>query len=64
MADEEEVLDNEDLFKEPAGFYQPDKPATFAEHKLMSGEVLKLRLVGHNPLWVRPFLLLPLSTSS
>ena len=42
-----------DLFKEPEGYFQPDKPATYAEHTLRSGQKLKLRLVGHNPLWVR-----------
>ena len=51
--DDEEPID-ESLFKEPEGYYAPEKPATYAEHTLLlSGETLKLRLVGHNPLWVR-----------
>lgn len=41
-----------DLFQEPEDFYQPEKEATFASHQLLSGKELKIRLVGHNPLWV------------
>jgi hypothetical protein len=48
-SDEGEV----DLFQEPADFYQPEKQATFASHQLLSGTELRIRLVGHNPLWVR-----------
>lgn len=40
------------LFKEPPGFYEAEKPATFSQHTLLSGQTLNLRLVGHNPLWV------------
>lgn len=42
-----------DLFQEPADFYQPEKQATSASHQLLSGKDLTVRLVGHNPLWVR-----------
>ncbi|KAF1831441.1 hypothetical protein BDW02DRAFT_505277 [Decorospora gaudefroyi] len=47
------VSDDEglDLFQEPAGFYESEKQATFASHRLLSGEELTVRLVGHNPLW-------------
>jgi hypothetical protein len=41
------------LFQEPADFYEPEKQATFASHQLLSGQDLTVRLVGHNPLWVR-----------
>lgn len=41
-----------DLFQEPEGYFQPEKPPTYATHKLESGEELKVRLVGFNPLWV------------
>lgn len=41
-----------DLFQEPSDFYEPEKEATFASHQLLSGKELKIRLVGHNPLWV------------
>ncbi|GME49835.1 Nicotinamide N-methyltransferase [Neofusicoccum parvum] len=33
-----------DLFQEPEGYYQPEKPPTYATHKLLSGEELK----GHH----------------
>jgi len=51
MADDsdEEVVD---LFQEPEGFYKPEKEATFVKHRMLNGDELKLRLVGHNPLWV------------
>ena len=42
-----------DLFQEPADYYQPEKQATFASHQLLLGKELTVRLVGHNPLWVR-----------
>lgn len=41
------------LFQEPDDFYQPEKPATVTEYTLNSGEVIRLRLVGNSPLWVR-----------
>jgi nicotinamide N-methyltransferase len=40
-----------DIFQEPESFRLPEKEATFETHKLLSGEELRLRLVGHNPLW-------------
>ena len=45
-----------DIFQEPADYYPPEKEATFASHRLLSGKELTVRLVGHNPLWVRPSL--------
>ena len=51
---EEDILgESDDLFKDPNDFYQLEKPATFEEYTLLSGRKLRLRLVGHNPLWVR-----------
>lgn len=44
--------DGLNLFDEPQGFYQPDKEPTTATHRLLTGQVITLRLVGHNPLWV------------
>ena len=41
------------LFAEPEGYYQPEKEPTFAKHKMQDGTELSLRMVGHNPLWVR-----------
>lgn len=51
ISEDEEPID-ESMYKEPEGYYQPEKPTTYAEHMLLDGAVLKLRLVGHNPLWV------------
>ena len=47
--------DNEglDLFQEPADYYEPEKQPTFASHTTRSGQEIQVRLVGHNPLWVR-----------
>ena len=50
--EDEYDISSSDLFQEPKGYFQDEKPPTFAEHTLLSGEVLRLRLVGHNPLWV------------
>jgi hypothetical protein len=41
------------LFAEPEGYYQPEKQPTFAKHEMQDGRELSLRMVGHNPLWVR-----------
>ena len=41
------------LFAEPDGYYQPEKEPTFAKHEMQDGRELSLRMVGHNPLWVR-----------
>lgn len=60
MSDEEGGLD---LFQEPADYFEPEKEATFATHKLLSGEEFTVRLVGHNPLWVRLHHSLALCTS-
>lgn len=40
-----------DLFTEPADYYPPSPTPTTETHSLLSGHVLTLRLVGHNPLW-------------
>ena len=61
MADikqQDEAISAFDMFEEPAGFYEAPKEPTFAEHKLLSGDILNIRLVGHNPLWVRRIRLL------
>lgn len=50
---DEEDVNNAALFQEPEGYFQPERPATYTEHTLLSGQTLRLRLVGHNPLWVR-----------
>lgn len=56
MSIDDEDFDNDaSLFREPEDFYQQDKPPSFVEYTLANGKSLKLRLVGHNPLWVRSF---------
>ncbi|KAK3109549.1 Protein N-terminal and lysine N-methyltransferase efm7 [Teratosphaeriaceae sp. CCFEE 6253] len=50
------VSDDEDdttagLFQEPDDFYLPEKQPTSVEHRMLNGQVLTLRLVGHSPLW-------------
>lgn len=52
MPSDDEGFGDTDLFREPEGYYQPTPPATYVEYQLKSGELLKLRLVGQNPLWV------------
>ncbi|TKX18185.1 hypothetical protein C1H76_9658 [Elsinoe australis] len=49
MSDSDE--DGLGLFQDPDGFYEAEKPATYVSHQLLDGRTLKLRLVGHNPLW-------------
>ncbi|EER24669.1 nicotinamide n-methyltransferase [Coccidioides posadasii str. Silveira] len=39
------------VFQEPEGFLPPPKPPTFAEHRMLSGETLSIRLVGDHPLY-------------
>ena len=51
------ALDGDDnladsMFREPEGYREAERSPTFTEYHMRSGEVLSLRLVGHNPLWV------------
>ena len=50
-SNEGEELDG-DMFREPDDYFEPEKPASYTELTLRSGQKLRLRLVGHNPLWV------------
>lgn len=50
---EEDDLGAGDLFKDPEGFYPEEKQPTFAEHQLLSGQTVRVRLVGSHPLYVR-----------
>ena len=52
MASEDEDDAIADIFQEPDGYFQPKEPPHFVEHTLLSGQTLRLRLVGSNPLWV------------
>ncbi|KAG0649748.1 N-terminal and lysine N-methyltransferase EFM7 [Hyphodiscus hymeniophilus] len=40
-----------DLFTEPSDYYPPSPKPTTQTHALLTGQVLTLGLVGHNPLW-------------
>ena len=51
LSTEEDDLN--DLFQEPEGYYQDEKAPTFDLYTLRSGQRVKLRLIGHSPLWVR-----------
>jgi hypothetical protein len=42
-----------DLFQDPEGFYPDEKQPTFAEHRMLSGQTVRVRLVGNHPLYVR-----------
>ena len=51
---DDSVAQLDELFQEPSGYYQDEKPHTFAKYRTHKGEELKLRLVGQSPLWVCP----------
>lgn len=46
-------LDAGGLFDVPEGYYPPEKEPTYAEHKMLSGQTVRVRLVGSHPLYVR-----------
>lgn len=48
----EEDLDTGDMFQDPEGFYPEEPPPTFAEHQMLSGQTVRVRLVGSHPLYV------------
>lgn len=50
--DDSDDLGSLNLFQDPEGFYESDKPATFTTYVMKSGRRINLRLVGHSPLWV------------
>ncbi|KAJ5116154.1 nicotinamide N-methyltransferase [Penicillium angulare] len=47
----EDDYETGDLFKDPEGFYQEEKQPTFAEHHMLSGHAVRVRLVGDHPLY-------------
>lgn len=50
-SDEDEILSSA-MFQEPNDYFEPEKPYTYTEYTLLSGQKLRLRLVGLHPLWV------------
>lgn len=49
----EENFETGDMFQEPEGFYPDEPEPTFAEHQMLSGKTVRVRLVGSHPLYVR-----------
>ena len=49
----EEDFETGDMFQEPEGFYPDEPEPTFAEHQMLSGQKVRVRLVGSHPLYVR-----------
>lgn len=45
-------FDSGDLFQDPDGYYPEDAAPTFAEHCMLSGQKVRVRLVGDHPLYV------------
>lgn len=60
----EEDLHTGDLFQDPDGFFEEEKQPTFAEHQMLSGQKVRVRLVGSHPLYVWPATLLPMARKS
>lgn len=40
------------IFEDTGDFYPVEKQPTFAEHQMLSGETIRVRLVGSHPLYV------------
>ncbi|KAJ5884780.1 RNA polymerase II Elongator complex associated protein Kti12 [Penicillium taxi] len=49
MADDD--FETGDLFQDPEGFYPEEEKPTFAEHQMLSGKTVRVRLVGSHPLY-------------
>ncbi|KAJ5621546.1 nicotinamide N-methyltransferase [Penicillium herquei] len=49
MADDD--FETGDLFQDPEGYYPPEEQPTFAEHQMLSGQTVRVRLVGSHPLY-------------
>lgn len=50
----EDDFETGDMFKDPEGFYEEEKPPTFSEHQMLCGTTVRVRLVGSHPLYVCP----------
>ena len=48
----EDDFETGDMFKDPEGFYEAEKPPTFSEHQMLCGTTVRVRLVGSHPLYV------------
>ncbi|CAI7678832.1 unnamed protein product [Penicillium manginii] len=47
----EEDFSTGDMFQDPEGFYPDEPEPTFAEHTMLSGKTVRVRLVGSHPLY-------------
>ncbi|KAJ5692720.1 Protein N-terminal and lysine N-methyltransferase efm7 [Penicillium macrosclerotiorum] len=47
----EDDFDTGDLFQDPEGFYPEEAPPSFAEHQMLCGKMVRVRLVGSHPLY-------------
>jgi nicotinamide N-methyltransferase len=54
MADnhDDDELGASNLFEDPEGFYPEEEQPTFSEHQMLSGQTIRVRLVGSHPLYV------------
>lgn len=48
----EDDFDTGNMFQDPDGFYPQEEQPTFAEHQMLSGQTVRVRLVGSHPLYV------------
>jgi nicotinamide N-methyltransferase len=55
----EEDFSTGDMFQDPEGFYPDEPEPTFAEHTMLSGKTVRVRLVGSHPLYVGQLAQLP-----
>ncbi|KAJ6181320.1 hypothetical protein N7519_011781 [Penicillium mononematosum] len=47
----DDEFDAGNMFQDPEGYYPEDEPPTFAEHTMLSGQKVRVRLVGSHPLY-------------
>ncbi|KAE8145177.1 hypothetical protein BDV25DRAFT_165229 [Aspergillus avenaceus] len=51
MAAADDHIETGDLFQDPEGFYEPEPEPTYADHQMLSGQTVRVRLVGSHPLY-------------
>ena len=57
MFSDDYILDTA-IFQEPPGYFKAEAPESYEEYALVSGQALRLRLVGQSPLWVALYIIL------
>ncbi|PWY87503.1 nicotinamide N-methyltransferase Nnt1 [Aspergillus heteromorphus CBS 117.55] len=48
---QEDNFDTGAMFEDPDGFYEPEPEPSFADHHMLSGQTVRVRLVGSHPLY-------------